>query len=257
MVFGVKENLHTRDIWLQETLTNYIYGSFIIFWVWQILPNCVGKNANNDSSEFIVPFNHASKWKFSLCILHYVHTRFVLRNVFLFTTMIIIIDTWDRWVLAIHINCFVNSSVNTTWIQSMHMQVILQPCPHSTLFIQHIQQIASLNKKMLHKNGVEMQWNHLVDSVVWLAEGCWCTKPLWHCQQQGGDCLILKQNLLFLSVMAGSRSLWGTDLHKNSEHCDSTHTYQQQHTYSKLKVSLTEMHQPLRSPHESPPSNAK
>lgn len=167
-----------------------------------------------------IPFNSASKYECSLCILHYVHPLFVLKNAFFFRPMIITIDTsgiWYylcRWDFPRHINCFLNPSVNTTLIQSLHMQVILQPLPHSRLFMLHIQQIASLKKKRFAKmKWVEMQWNHLVDSVVWLAEGCWCTKPLWHCQQRGGDCLILKQHLLFLSVMAGSRSLWGTDLH--------------------------------------------
>ncbi len=111
-----------------------------------------------------------------------------------------------------------------------------------------------IKKETLHKmNWVEMQWNHCVDGVVWLVEGCWCTKPLWHCQQQGGDCLILKRHLLFLChgwdpVFVGNWFALKLSALKFHTHASNTHMW-----CSKLKVPLTEMHRPLRSPSKADP----
>lgn len=126
--FGRKEHflwittrfLHKGDIWLQKShmkpLLWWLY--IIIFTVWQTLSHCMEKKI-----EIII-----HKFCFS-CIVHCILPLFVPclslhsydnhNQYLLHFTSVDGICSIQGSDFAIHINCFVNSPINTTLIQSM------------------------------------------------------------------------------------------------------------------------------------------
>lgn len=159
------------------------------------------------------------KFKFS-CIVHYILPLFVPclslhsydnhNQYLLHFTSVDGICSIQGSDFSIHINCFVNSPIKTTVIQSM--QAIFASSIQCTS-MHHIQQIASLKRKRYTKmNWMEMQWNYCVDVLFgwWRAVGAQS-----HCDTVNSREVIVLywSGIYYFSVMAEIRSLWRTDLH--------------------------------------------